>query len=123
MRRHQRGITTLGWIILLIPVAIVFYAGVRLAPVYLNYMNVAHTLQQVSTEPFDVNGLNSDVERRVDLESPNPAVALTAMRVDAKVSVGEKAAMPNMERQPRSYVNWPPHSGGSTTPVCSVILP
>ena len=49
-----------------------------------------NTIQQVSTEPFDVNGLNSDVERRVDLESPNPAVALTAMRVDAKVSVGEK---------------------------------
>ena len=30
MRRHQRGVTTLGWLILLIPVAIVFYAGIRL---------------------------------------------------------------------------------------------
>ena len=50
MRRYQRGITTLGWIILLIPVAIVFYAGIRLAPVYLNYMKVVHTLDQVSTE-------------------------------------------------------------------------
>jgi|SRR5581483_4274666 len=50
MRRHQRGITTLGWLILLIPVAIVFYAGIRLSTVYLNYMKVVHCLEQVSTE-------------------------------------------------------------------------
>jgi hypothetical protein len=50
MRRHQRGVTTLGWIILLIPVAIVFYAGVRITPIYLNYMNVNHVLSQVQTE-------------------------------------------------------------------------
>jgi hypothetical protein len=50
MRRHQRGVTTLGWIILLIPVAVVFYAGVRLTPIYLNYMNVNHVLNQVQSE-------------------------------------------------------------------------
>ena len=50
MRKRQRGITLIGWLILLIPVAIVFYAGVRLAPVYLNYMKVVHTLEQVSSE-------------------------------------------------------------------------
>jgi hypothetical protein len=50
MRRHQRGVTTLGWIILLIPVAIVFYAGVRILPIYLNYMNVTHALTQVASE-------------------------------------------------------------------------
>lgn len=50
MRRHQRGVTTLGWIILMIPVAIVFYAGVRLTPIYLNYMNVTHVLNQIQTE-------------------------------------------------------------------------
>ena len=74
MRRHQRGVTTLGWIILLIPVAIVFYAGVRLTPIYLNFMNVTHALNQVQSElpgdsataiaietsiakHFDVNGI------------------------------------------------------------------
>jgi Domain of unknown function (DUF4845) len=50
MRKHQRGITAIGWLILLIPVAIVFYAGLRLTPVYLNYMKVVHSLQQVSSE-------------------------------------------------------------------------
>ncbi len=50
MRRHQRGITTLGWLILLVPVAIVFYAGIRVTPIYLNYMKVAKTLEKLSTE-------------------------------------------------------------------------
>ena len=50
MRRHQGGMTTLGFIILLIPVAIVLYAGVRLTPIYLNYMNVSRALTLVSTE-------------------------------------------------------------------------
>ena len=41
MRQRQRGITFIGWIVLLIPVAIVGYALIRVAPVYLNYMKVA----------------------------------------------------------------------------------
>jgi YbbR domain-containing protein len=49
-----------------------------------------NTIGQITTEPVDVKGVNADIERRVDLENPNTAVALTAMRVDAKVHVGEK---------------------------------
>ena len=49
-----------------------------------------NTLAQITTEPFEVKGINSDQERRVDLESPNTAVVLTAARVDAKVHVVEK---------------------------------
>jgi Domain of unknown function (DUF4845) len=50
MRRYQRGITFIGWVIMMIPTAIVFYAGVRLTPVYLNYMKVAHTLTNIVGE-------------------------------------------------------------------------
>jgi len=51
-----------------------------------------NTLGQIPTEPVDITGVNADVDRRVDLENPNPAVALTASRVDAKVHVGEKVS-------------------------------
>jgi hypothetical protein len=34
MRSRQKGITFIGWLILLVPVAIVGYAGIRLAPIY-----------------------------------------------------------------------------------------
>jgi hypothetical protein len=50
MFRRQRGVTFIGWLILLIPVAILGYIGIRLVPVYLNYMRVAHSVEQTATE-------------------------------------------------------------------------
>ena len=50
MFRRQRGVTFIGWLFLLIPVAIVGYIGIRLAPVYLNYMRVAHSVEQTASE-------------------------------------------------------------------------
>ncbi len=49
-----------------------------------------NTVAQITTEPLDIDGANADVERQVDLESPNASVALTAMRVDAKAHIAEK---------------------------------
>lgn len=50
MRARQRGITLIGWLILLVPVIIVIYAGVRLTPVYLNYMKVVHCLDAMKSD-------------------------------------------------------------------------
>jgi Domain of unknown function (DUF4845) len=50
MRSKQRGITFIGWILLLTPLAICAYAGIRITPIYLNYMKVARTLEQVKSE-------------------------------------------------------------------------
>ena len=45
MRNRQQGITAIGWLVLLTPFAIVLYAGIRLAPLYLNYMKVVRALE------------------------------------------------------------------------------
>ncbi len=50
MHARQKGITFIGWLILLVPVAIVGYAGIRLAPMYLNYMKVAKAMKQIAAE-------------------------------------------------------------------------
>jgi len=50
MRSRQRGVTALGWLFLLTPMVIVIYAGVRLAPVYLNYMKVVRALDLVASD-------------------------------------------------------------------------
>ena len=50
MRNRQRGVTAIGWLILLTPFAIVIYAGIRLAPIYLNYMKVAKAMDQAGNE-------------------------------------------------------------------------
>jgi hypothetical protein len=74
MRSKQRGVTLIGWVILLAPMAIVFYAAIRLAPVYLNYMKVVRTLEQVKTEfkgndPGGITLLKATVEKHLNVES------------------------------------------------------
>src|SRR6185312_3188124 len=62
MRARQRGVTAIGWLILLIPFAILIYAGIRLTPVYLNYMKVARALNELGDE-FRGGGANPDAIR------------------------------------------------------------
>jgi hypothetical protein len=49
-RNRQLGVTALGWLILLTPFVIVIYAGIRAAPVYLNYLKVVKTLEGTKSE-------------------------------------------------------------------------
>ena len=74
MRSKQAGVTFIGWIILLVPVAICVYAGIRLTPVYLNYMKVARTLEQVKSEfkggdAGNAAAIRSAVEKHLNIES------------------------------------------------------
>jgi len=49
MRNRQQGVTAIGWLVLLTPFAIVGYAGVRLAPVYLNYLKVVRAIDNAAS--------------------------------------------------------------------------
>jgi Domain of unknown function (DUF4845) len=74
MRYRQRGVTFIGWLFLLLPIAVVGYAGIRLAPVYLNYMKVARTLEQTAAEfgnddSVSAQRLRNSIEKRLDIES------------------------------------------------------
>jgi len=53
MRSKQTGITLIGWIILLVPMAICAYAAIRITPIYLNWMKVAKSLEQIKNELKD----------------------------------------------------------------------
>jgi hypothetical protein len=79
MRKQQRGVTAIGWLILLIPIAIVFYAGIRVSPLYLNYMKVVHSLDQISSELSNegqtVTGIRTSIDKHFQIESidfPDP---------------------------------------------------
>ncbi len=72
MRKSQRGVTVLGWVVLLIPVAVIGYALIRIAPIYLNYFKVVKALEQTAAEskgetvnPVDVH---NSLERRFNVE-------------------------------------------------------
>jgi hypothetical protein len=71
MHRRQRGVTAIGWVFLLIPMAIVIYSAIRLVPVYLNYTKVARSMEQLSKESAagdSAQSLRFALEKRLDIE-------------------------------------------------------
>ena len=74
MRQSQRGVTFIGWLFLLAPLAIVVYAGIRLTPIYLNYMRVAKSLTQLASEAkssstTNPQDLRNSLGKHFDIES------------------------------------------------------
>jgi hypothetical protein len=57
MQRRQQGMTFIGLLCILAMAGAIVYAGVRLAPVYLNYMNIVKTLETTASE---FKGENAD---------------------------------------------------------------
>ena len=77
MRRPQQGMTFLGLLCILVLVGFVVYAGIRLAPVYLNYMNIVRTLDAVAA---DFKGDNPSPEAiRTSLSRHWEVQAITAV--------------------------------------------
>lgn len=72
MHSRQRGVTAIGWLILLVPFAIIIYACIRLLPIYLNYMEVSRSLNELTSEyrtggatPQSIRG---SLQKRFDVE-------------------------------------------------------
>ena len=73
VKKRQAGITTLGLVILVAFVGLFAFAGIRLAPVYLNYMKIVGVVNGVRDE-FDSSNatraqIRSSISRRFDIES------------------------------------------------------
>ncbi|HEX3395073.1 MAG TPA: DUF4845 domain-containing protein [Steroidobacteraceae bacterium] len=75
MRNHQHGMTFIGLLCILALAGVVVYAGIRLAPLYLNYMKVAKAMDSAATE---VKGDNPDpaalkmiLSRHFEIDDPS----------------------------------------------------
>ena len=72
-KRQQAGMTTLGLIILVLFVGLFAFAGIRLTPVYLNYMKVVGVVDGVGAEFDGANAsrsaIRTSISRRFDIES------------------------------------------------------
>jgi hypothetical protein len=102
LRRRQAGMTTLGLIILVAFVGIFAFAGIRLTPVYLNYMKVAGVVAGVHSEFDGANAtrsaIRSSIARRFDIESVG---VITAKDVKVtKVDGGHEVAATYSHKAP-----------------------
>ncbi|HWW32309.1 MAG TPA: DUF4845 domain-containing protein [Steroidobacteraceae bacterium] len=71
MRFRQRGVTFIGWLFLLTPLVVVGYAGVRLAPVYLNYMKVVRALNLVASDAAsnaDPRAIRTTIDKHFEID-------------------------------------------------------
>ena len=91
MVSKQRGITMIGWLVLLVPIALLVYAGIRLTPVYLNYMKVTRSIEQTSRQLMEedtvtAQSIRTTLQKHFDIESVDyPTVRDIAVRRDGKV--------------------------------------
>ena len=71
MQRRQRGMTFIGLLCILAMAGVIVYAGVRLVPVYLNYMNIVKTMETTATEAKgdnpDPGAIRSSLERHWEI--------------------------------------------------------
>jgi hypothetical protein len=76
MRNRQQGVTAIGWLVLLTPFAIVLYAGIRLAPLYLNYMKVVRAIDNAASSvksgasagAGDVTAIRTAIDRHFEID-------------------------------------------------------
>jgi hypothetical protein len=72
MRNRQKGVTAIGWLFLLTPLVIVLYAGMRLTPVYLNYMKIAKAMDQAGGEvrggQIDPTSIRNAIDKHLMIE-------------------------------------------------------
>jgi len=72
LRRGQRGMTFIGVVIIFALVGVIGLAGLRLAPVYLNYMKVARsmdvTAQEFKGDNPDIGGVRRSLEKHWQIE-------------------------------------------------------
>ena len=77
--RKQRGVTFIGWVFLLTPMAAVLYAGIRTGPEYLNYYKVVQAMNACandlkSDEALSPAAITKSLERRFNvsyIDSPS----------------------------------------------------
>ena len=66
MRQPQLGMTFIGLLCILALVGAIGYAGVRLIPVYLNYMKLARTMESAASEFKGETGSLDGVRKSLD---------------------------------------------------------
>jgi hypothetical protein len=73
MRSRQRGATFIGMVVIIAILGFALYAGIRLTPMYLEYMAVARALQNTAKEasggPTTPQQLRNALDRRWTIET------------------------------------------------------
>lgn len=79
MRRRSRGITFIGFLILLAVVGFFAYMAMRLVPVYVEYMGVVKAMEQVRADPASSSQSADEIRRSLSIKFDAQYVANDAI--------------------------------------------
>ena len=68
LHRKARGITLIGFVILLAVVGFFVYLAMRLVPVYVEYMGIVKSMEQVRSESGSANASPEEIRRSLSLK-------------------------------------------------------
>src|SRR5271163_1679184 len=74
MRNRQRGMTFIGLLLVLALLGVIGYAGIRLVPVYLNYLKVSKIMDSTALElqgSSDPGNIKRSLERHWQIDDPS----------------------------------------------------
>jgi Tfp pilus assembly protein PilE len=74
MGNRQQGMTFIGLLFVLALVGLIGYAGIRLAPVYLNYMKVSKIMEATATElqgSSEPGNIKRTLEKHWQIDDPS----------------------------------------------------
>jgi hypothetical protein len=79
MRHRQQGMTMIGILFVLSLLGVILYAGMRIAPLYLNYMKVARSMDATASEfkgdAVDQTALRRTLEKHWQIEDVDNVAA------------------------------------------------
>jgi hypothetical protein len=84
--RQQAGMTALGLMVLIVFMGVFAFGGIRLTPIYLNYMKIVGVVDGVVAEFEGQNATSADVRRSISRRFDVESVSQIRAR-DVKVSV------------------------------------
>src|SRR3954469_19854086 len=101
--RKQRGVTMIGWIFLLTPMALTLYVLIRVGPVYLNYWRIVDSMKKTAVEfkgddTVNPTAIRSSLAKRFDIgyvdKIDSPAVDVKKGEAGWEMTVGYDGVAP-----------------------------
>jgi len=83
LRQQQQGMSILGILAILVMVGFFVLSGIRMAPVYFEYLTVKDIIGRVSVEAGQEEMSSSEIRRKIStIFNTNPVQGLNAKKID-----------------------------------------
>lgn len=93
LRHEQRGMTAIGWLIILALIGFFAMLALRLTPIYLEWYTVSGSLESIKNEPGAGSWTKEDIKSRLDRHFTINQVTRVDLKEHLKIERDEKTGL------------------------------